>query len=115
MARTIAATIGRATIWARRLTQMKRRGRPLGFGALKEPQEGGQAVPVPDLAPLDQRRQLRDRNPLDLVRLARIRWFAGVLGPVGQEDVEPLVDQADGGEVRQEQGPGPRPPAGFLQ
>jgi len=34
MARTIAATIGRATSLARRLTQMERISRALGFGGL---------------------------------------------------------------------------------
>ena len=64
MARTNAATIGSATSLARRLTHMKRRGNPLGFGAwrlqleLEIPEQGRQAVAVLDLAAPDERRQL---------------------------------------------------------
>src|ERR1700688_5154069 len=121
MAATSATTIDRATSWARRLTHMKRRRRELGFGALRlrpqleEPQQGGEAVPVLDVAFPDDLRQLRDRNPLDPVGFARIRWFANVLGAIGQEDVKPLVDQADGRKVGKEQGERAGPPAGFLQ
>src|SRR5450759_4681713 len=91
MARTNAATIGRTTSLARRITHMKRSGNHLGLGAwrlqleLEIPEQGRQAVAVLDLALPDERRQLRDRNPFDAVGLARVRWFANVFRAGGQE------------------------------
>jgi hypothetical protein len=76
MAKTIAATIGRATSLTRRLTQVKRIRRSLGFGTLRlwsqveQPQEGRQAVSVLDLASPDENGQLRDRNPFDAIGFA---------------------------------------------